>query len=143
MKKKIFLAVILTAFITSALTVAAFCLIFGIDGKSALNLGRFLSAMNFIESQYVNEVEKDKLIDGAISGMVHSLGDPHSFYLEPKLYSQIKADAIGSFGGIGVYMGFKNNSVQILSVIPDGPGEKSGLKAGDSILEVFRTCQRN
>ena len=136
MKKKIFLAVILTAFITSALTVAAFCLIFGIDGKSALNLGRFLSAMNFIESQYVNEVEKDKLIDGAISGMVHSLGDPHSFYLEPKLYSQIKADAIGSFGGIGVYMGFKNNSVQILSVIPDGPGEKSGLKAGDSILEV-------
>ena len=136
MKKKIFLAVILTALVTSALTVAAICLIFGIDGKSAINLGRLLSAMNFIESQYVHEVEKDKLIDGAISGMVHSLGDPHSVYLEPKLYSQLKADTSGSFGGIGVYMGFKNNGVQILSVIPDGPGEKSGLRAGDSILAV-------
>lgn len=136
MKKKIFLAVILTALVTSALTIAAICLIFGIDGKSAINLGRLLSAMNFIESQYVHEVEKDKLIDGAISGMVHSLGDPHSVYLEPKLYSQLKADTSGSFGGIGVYMGFKNNGVQILSVIPDGPGEKSGLRAGDSILAV-------
>ena len=136
MKKKIFLAVILSAFVGSILTVAVICFLLGIDGKSAINLGRLFSAMNFIESQYVHEVEKDKLIDGAISGMVRSLGDPHSVYLEPKLYSQLKVDTSGSFGGIGVYMGFKNNVVQILSVIPDGPGEKSGLKAGDSILAV-------
>ena len=136
MKKKIFVAVILSAFVSSILTVAAICFLLGIDGKSAINLCQLLSAMNFIESEYVHEVEKDKLIDGAISGMVHSLGDPHSVYLEPKMYSQIKADTSGGFGGIGVYMGFKNNVVQILSVIPGGPGEKSGLKAGDSILAV-------
>ena len=136
MKKKIFVAVILSAFVSSILTVAAICLVLGIDGKSAINLGRLLSAMNFIEAEYVHEVEKDKLIDGAISGMVRSLGDPHSFYLEPKMYSQLKADTTGSFGGIGVYMGFKNDVVQIIGVIPDGPGEKSGLKAGDSILAV-------
>ena len=136
MKKKIFFTVILSAFIGSLLTVAAICFLLRLDGKSAVNLGRFFSAMNFIESEYVDEVDKDKLIDGAISGMVRSLGDPHSIYLEPKLYSQLKIDTSGSFGGIGVYMGIKDNVVQIISVIPGGPGEKNGLKAGDSILAV-------
>ena len=64
MKKKIFVAVILSAFVSSILTVAAICLVLGIDGKSAINLGRLLSAMNFIEAEYVHEVEKDNLIDG-------------------------------------------------------------------------------
>ena len=136
MKKKIFFIVLLTAFISSTLTIAGLCFIFNLDAKGAINLGRLLSAMNFIEAQYVQEVEKDQLIGGAISGMVRSLGDPHSVYLEPKLYSQLKADTSGAFGGIGVYMSFKDGGVQILSVIPDGPGEKSGLQAGDSILAV-------
>ena len=136
MKKKFLFVVIFTAFVSSALTIAGLCFIFNIDAKGAVNLGRLLSAMNFIESQYVQEVEKDQLIGGAISGMVRSLGDPHSVYLEPKLYSQLKADISGAFGGIGVYMSLKNDGVQILSVIPDGPGDKAGLQADDSILAV-------
>ena len=136
MKKKIFFGILVTAIISSILTVMAICMLFNIDAKSAVNLGRLLSAMRFIEAQYVNDVDKDKLIGGAISGMVRSLGDPHSVYLEPRLYSQLKADTSGTFGGIGVYMSFKENGVQILSVIPDGPGAKGGLQAGDSILAV-------
>ncbi len=136
MKKKIFFGILVTAIISSILTVTAVCMLFNIDAKSAVNLGRLLSAMRFIEAQYVNDVDKDKLIGGAISGMVRSLGDPHSVYLEPRLYSQLKADTSGTFGGIGVYMSFKENGVQILSVIPDGPGAKGGLMAGDSILAV-------
>ena len=136
MKKKLLFVVIFTAFVSSALTIAGLCFIFNLDAKGAVNLGRLLSAMSFIESQYVQEVEKDQLIGGAISGMVRSLGDPHSVYLEPKLYSQLKADISGAFGGIGVYMSFKNDGVQILSVIPDGPGDKAGLQANDSILAV-------
>ena len=136
MKKKIFFGILVTAIISSILTVTAICMLFNIDAKSAVNLGRLLSAMRFIEAQYVNDVDKDKLIGGAISGMVRSLGDPHSVYLEPRLYSQLKADTSGTFGGIGVYMSFKENGVQILSVIPDGPGAKGGLQAGDSILAV-------
>ena len=136
MKKKLLFVVLFTAFVSSALTIAGLCFIFNLDAKGAINLGRLLSAMSFIESQYVQEVEKDQLIGGAISGMVRSLGDPHSVYLEPKLYSQLKADISGAFGGIGVYMRFKNDGVQILSVIPDGPGDKAGLQANDSILAV-------
>ena len=134
--KKIFAVVLVTALVSSALTVAVLCFVLNLDSKSAINLGRLLSAMNFIELQYVQDVDKDKLIDGAISGMVRSLGDPHSVYLEPKIYSQLKADTSGTFGGIGVYMNFKDNGIQILNVIPDGPGDRVGLKAGDSILAV-------
>ena len=136
MKKKIFLGIIVTAILSSFLTISGLCIILQLDAKNLLNLGRLIGAMNFIETHYVQEVEKDKLIDGAINGMVHSLGDPHSIYLEPKLYSQLKADTSGSFGGIGVYMGFKEDAVFVLGVIPESPGEKVGLKAGDSIIAV-------
>ena len=136
MNKKIILGVIGCAVISSIMTIAGLCILLGLDSKSFVNVGRLIGAMNFIESHYVQEVDKDKLIDGAIGGMVHSLGDPHSIYLEPKLYSQLRADTTGSFGGIGVYMGFKEGGVFVLSVIPDSPGEKAGLMAGDSILSV-------
>ena len=128
--------IILLALIGALGIVIGLGIAMGIDAKSIANIGRFIGAMSFIETHYVQEVEEEKLIDGAISGMVRALGDPHSIYLEPRLYSQLKADTSGSFGGIGVYMGFKENSVYILGVIPDSPGEKAGLRAGDLILAV-------
>lgn len=137
MKKKIFGGIILTAIISAALTLGLVCLLLGINsGSNALDIGRFFLAMRFIEINYVQEVSKRNLIDGAINGMVNSLGDPHSIYLAPKLYSQLRAETNGSFGGIGVYMGFKNGGVQVVNVIPDGPGQKAGLQAGDEILAV-------
>lgn len=136
MNKKTILGIILIALISSIGTIVGLCVALSFDSKTAGNLTRLISAMRFIESQYVQDVDEDKLIDGAISGMVRSLGDPHSIYLEPKLYSQLKAETSGSFGGIGVYMGFKDNGVQVLGVIPESPGEKVGLQAGDSILAV-------
>ena len=128
--------IILLALIGALGIVIGLGIAMGINAKSVVNIGRFIGAMSFIETQYVQEVEEEKLIDGAISGMVRALGDPHSVYLEPRLYSQLKADTTGSFGGIGVYMGFKENEVYILGVIPDSPGEKVGLRAGDLILAV-------
>lgn len=112
------------------------CMVFRIDASGAANVGRLLGAMNFIESNYVEEVDRDKLFSGAISGMVKALEDPHSVYLEPKLFSRLKFETGGSFGGIGVYMGFKDKEVRILSVMPGSPGEKAGLRAGDSIIAV-------
>ena len=136
MNKKTALTILITALASSILTVATFCVLFKLDGKNLLNFGRLLGAMTFIESHYVQEVDRNNLIDGAISGMVRSLGDPHSIYLDSKLYSRLKSETTGTFGGIGVYMGFKNGGVHVLSVMPDSPGEKVGLMAGDSILAV-------
>ena len=137
MKKKIFGVMILTALISAALTLGLVCLLLGINsGSNAFDLGRFFVAMRFIESNFVQDVDRRNLIDGAINGMVNSLGDPHSVYLAPQLYSQLRAETSGSFGGIGVYMGFKNGGVQVVNVIPDGPGQRAGLQAGDEILAV-------
>lgn len=137
MKKKTFGVIILTALISVALTLGLVCMLLGINsGSNTLDLGRFFLAMRFIEGNYVQEVSRRKLIDGAINGMINSLGDPHSMYLAPQLYSQLRAETSGTFGGIGVYMGFKNGGVQVVNVIPDGPGQKAGLQAGDEILAV-------
>ena len=136
MKKKFFGGIILTAIISAALTIGLVCVLLGLNSTNAIDLGRFFVAMRFIEGNYVEEVDRGKLIDGAISGMVNSLGDPHSIYLAPQLYSQLRAETSGAFGGIGVYMSFKNNRVQIMNVIPDGPGYNAGLLAGDEILAV-------
>ncbi|MBR1728899.1 MAG: PDZ domain-containing protein, partial [Selenomonadaceae bacterium] len=138
-KKKLFICIILTAFISSAMTIAGICLALELNVGRATNLARLFCAMHFIEDHYVDSVDYTKMIDGAIGGMVHSLGDPHSIYLDQRLYNQIKSDTSGSFGGIGVYMGFKDGGVQIISVMPDSPGEKVGLQAGDSILAVNGT----
>ena len=136
MKKKLFGGAILIALISAALTLGLVCLILGLNSGNALDLGRFFVALRFIERNYVQEVSRRQLIDGAINGMVNSLGDPHSVYLAPQLYSQLRAVTSGAFGGIGVYMGFKNGVVQVMSVIPDSPGQRAGLQAGDEILAV-------
>ena len=136
MKKRLFLIVIMTAMISSLLTIAGISMLFNLDINGAVNIGRLLTAKMIIEKQYVKEVDGDKLIGGAISGMVHALGDPHSVYLEPKIYKQLKADTSGMFGGIGVYMNFKDKGVEILSVIKGSAGEKAGLKVGDKIMEI-------
>lgn len=136
MKKKIFAGIILVSLISAVLTLGLVAVLLGLNSNNALDLGRFFVALRFIEGNYVQEVDRRKLIDGAISGMVNSLGDPHSIYLAPQLYSQLRAETSGAFGGIGVYMGFKNGGVQVMSVIPESPGEKAGLQAGDEILAV-------
>ncbi len=105
------------------------------EGKVA-QLGRFFATMRFIETQYVDEVEPSQLIDGAISGMVRSLGDPHSAYLDPTAYKKLKEHSEGTFGGIGVVMGFDDSEVRVISVMEGTPGEAVGLKAGDRILRV-------
>lgn len=105
------------------------------DAKIA-QLGRFFATMHFVETQYVDEVDPAKLIDGAISGMVRSLGDPHSAYLDPTTYKKLKEHSEGTFGGIGVVMGFDEADVRVISVMEGTPGESVGLKAGDRILRV-------
>ena len=136
MNKKIIVGVVLVALVSSIGTIVGLCVAMNFDAKTAGNVLRFIGAMKFIESQYVTEVDEDTLVNGAISGMVRTLNDPHSIYLDTHLYNQLKTETTGSFGGIGVYMGFIEGSVQVLGVIPESPGEKVGLLAGDSILAV-------
>ncbi|XOQ25884.1 MAG: Putative carboxy-terminal-processing protease [Mitsuokella multacida] len=138
-KKKIIIGIIVTALASSVLTIAGLCFAFGIHAGEVEDIVRFLGVKRFIEARYVTDVDETKLMDGAISGMVQSLGDPHSIYMNADTFEQLKEHTEGEFGGIGVTMGFKDNKVTIISVLDDTPGQKAGLQAGDEITAVDGT----
>ena len=140
MSKKKIMAGCLAAFLAGGIAaVGGICYLVGFRAENISDLARFLGARRFIESRYVGDVDDEKLMDGAISGMVQALGDPHSIYLDPEMYGQLMNQTEGSFGGIGVYMGFKDGTVSIVSVMEGTPGEKAGLRAGDEIVAVDGT----
>lgn len=138
-KKKLFLVIVLTAFLTVVLTIGGLCALLGLSGAKAADLARFFGVMRLIEMRYVTPVDDSTLIDGAISGMVQSLGDPHSLYMKATTFKELREQTEGEFGGIGVTMGFKDGKVTIISVLEHTPGEAAGLKAGDEIVDVDGT----
>lgn len=138
-KKKIAFGIVVTALISSLLTLAGLAALLGLNGPRAVDLARFLGVKRLIETRYVNEVDPSELMDGAIGGMVKSLGDPHSIYMKADMYKALKEHTAGEFGGIGVTMGFKDNKVTVVSVLEGTPGEAAGLRTNDEIVAVDGT----
>ncbi|MBP3780479.1 MAG: S41 family peptidase [Selenomonas sp.] len=138
-KKKICLIVVTTALVSSFLTIVALVNLLGLSRENTGDLLRFFGVKRMIETRYVSDVDSTSLIDGAINGMVQSLGDPHSIYMKSSMYKSLKEHTAGAFGGIGVTMGFKDDKVTIVSVLEGTPGERAGLKVGDEILAVDGT----
>jgi carboxyl-terminal processing protease len=88
-----------------------------------------------IKQDYVEEVTDEKLMEGALNGMLTAL-DPHSAYLEPKIYEELKTQTKGEFGGLGMEVTQDNGLVKIISPIDDTPAQKAGLEAGDLIVAI-------
>ena len=138
-RKKLILTIVLSAAFGSMLTVlfaGGLLRMTGIYGDDVL---RLFGVMKFIQARYVSAPDTTALIDGAINGMVASLGDPHSVYMPPDMFKELRQHTEGAFGGIGVTMGFKDRTVKIISVLEGTPGEAAGLRAGDEILTVDGT----
>ena len=95
-------------------------------------LGRVLV---FMETSYVDPVERNKVLDGAIKGMVAEL-DPHSAYMDPEEYALFNQDTEGSFGGIGVEVDFKESMAVVIAPIPGSPAARAGIVSGDKIVAV-------
>ena len=138
-KKTVFLLVIATAVVTLNATIFAFYALMGFNAQKTKDVLRFFGALRFIETQYVRDVDYTNLIDGAISGMVKTLDDPHSIYLDPKMYELMRSHTEGSFGGVGILMGFKDNKITVISVMEGTPSEAAGIKTGDEIIAVDGT----
>lgn len=135
-KIKIAALMVATSIASVLLTLGGLCYALDMTGQKMGDVLRFAGVYRLIESHYVTDVDSTKLMDGAISGMIQSLGDPHSIYLDPKTYHQLMEQTIGSFGGIGIYMGFKDNKVSVISVMDDSPAARAGIQANDEILAV-------
>jgi carboxyl-terminal processing protease len=95
----------------------------------------FDSILERIKEDYVESVTDDKLLAGALNGMLSAL-DPHSAYLDPKTYLELKSQTKGEFGGLGMEVTMENGLVKIISPIDDTPAQKEGLEAGDLIVAI-------
>jgi carboxyl-terminal processing protease len=88
-----------------------------------------------IRAQYVEEVETDELIEAAINGMLTSL-DPHSSYLPPEDYADMREQTRGEFGGLGIEVTQEDGFVKVVSPIDGTPAAEAGMQAGDFITHV-------
>ena len=104
-------------------------------GSDYESIELFTDVMAIIKKSYVEEVDTKKLIYGAINGMLASL-DPHSSFMSPETYKEMKIDTKGAFGGLGIEITIKDGMLTVISPIEDTPAFKAGIKSGDQILKI-------
>jgi len=95
----------------------------------------FAESLSLVKKNYVEEVEEEKLVYGAIKGMLNSL-DPHSSFMPPEAFKEMQIDTKGEFGGLGIQIGIKDNILTIIAPIEDTPADEAGVKAGDKIIKI-------
>jgi carboxyl-terminal processing protease len=103
--------------------------------KTYRMLGLFGDVLDTVERQYVTEVDDTKLIQSAIDGMLTSL-DPHSGYLDPENFDEMRDQTRGEYGGLGIEVTSEDGVVKVISPMDDTPAFKAGIKAGDYITAV-------
>jgi len=97
----------------------------------------FWEAWNVIHTQYVDQpVDDVALLQGAISGMMDSLGEAHTFYMAPEVYKNESSALQGSYEGIGAYVDTTGDYLTIVSPIEGSPADKAGLRPGDKIIAI-------
>ena len=106
-----------------------------VDGHVAPAFGRLFTVYNLVKADYVEQTDDDKLVTGAINGMLASL-DPHSSYLEGASLQRLDTMIDGSYAGLGLSVEEDNGGVKIVSPMHGSPAEKAGLKSGDFITHL-------
>jgi carboxyl-terminal processing protease len=98
----------------------------------------------FILQNYVDEPDPSKLYQGAIQGMMDSLGDPYSTFLDEDMMSDLMSDTTGTYGGVGLYISKQATAptedtpryIEVVSPIEDTPAWKEGIRSGDLIIKI-------
>src|SRR3989339_1441301 len=99
------------------------------------SLETFSNVLSLVQENYVEEVDSQKAIEGAIRGMLTTL-DPHSSYMKPEDFKELQVETQGSFTGIGIEITMKDNILTVVSPIEGTPAFAKGLKAGDKIVKI-------
>jgi len=135
MSKKLIigLIIILSLAISTSIAISA------VEKKKTDDLFRqvelFSDALAIVQTDYVTETPSKDLIYGALKGMISSL-DPHSQFMDPETYNELKVDTEGKFGGLGMEITIKDGLLTIVTPIEDTPAWKAGLKANDRIVKI-------
>ncbi len=105
--------------------------------QKKVNFDIFWDVWKLIEEKYtLKPLNYQKMVYGAVSGMVNSLDDPYTVFLDPEASRQFNEDTEGSFGGIGAEIGVRDSFLTIIAPLKDSPAERAGLLAGDKIIKI-------
>jgi carboxyl-terminal processing protease len=97
----------------------------------------YLRALEVVQSEYLEkDVSPSKLIYGSIKGMLESLDDPYTRFMEPSAFKEMNIRMSGSYSGIGIYIGVREKQIVVVSPISDTPAAKAGLKSLDKVLSI-------
>jgi carboxyl-terminal processing protease len=99
------------------------------------DLATFAKVVEKVKSYYVDDVDTHKLIQDAIDAMLADL-DPHSQYLSGLDYEDLKVNTEGMFGGLGIFISFRDNYPTVISGIEGTPADRAGIQSGDQIIEI-------
>ena len=99
------------------------------------SLETFANILAIVQRNYVKEVDTEKLVTGAIKGMLASL-DPHSGYLTEDAYQELQTETEGRFGGLGLEITMRNGLLTVVSPIEDTPASRAGVQPGDQIVGI-------
>ena len=102
----------------------------------------FSYVLTTVRSEYVEERDPQSLIYGALDGMLASL-DPHSQFLRPEDYEDLKTETQGKFGGLGIEITTRDGLLTIITPIEDTPAWKAGLKPGDKVVKIDKEITRD
>lgn len=117
-----------------------FLLIVGVSGVAVTNykhFGSLFKVVSLINFRYLGPVNNTALVDGAMSGLVESLGDPYSVYLDPETLSKIMQEQIkGTIDGLGILVGIKDGYLAVVRSYPGTPAGRAGIIEGDVIVKI-------
>ncbi|MBI2637283.1 MAG: PDZ domain-containing protein, partial [Candidatus Sungbacteria bacterium] len=111
------------------------------SSQSSTDFALFWDVWSRLEDKYVDrqKIDRQKLVFGAIDGMVKSLGDPYTVFFPPEEAKRFNDDIHGEFGGIGAEIGMRKGILTVISPLKDSPSERAGILAGDKILKINST----
>jgi len=102
------------------------------------DLRTFTEVFHKIKTDYVEEVDDKTLLENAIQGMLNGL-DPHSSYLTPEVFQELRIGTTGEFGGLGIEVTMENGFIKVVAPIDDTPAQRAGIQAGDLIIRLDDT----
>ena len=106
----------------------------GVD-EAPTAVGEIEELIRFIETRYVDSVDREFLVEKAIKSVLGEL-DPHSVYITPEQLKTVNDEMEGTFRGIGVEIFYIEDTVNIISIIPDGPADRAGIKPFDKLIGI-------
>lgn len=112
-----------------------------LSDKGFRTLHTFTKVLHYIEDNYVTEVDEEKLIRGAMRGMMDTL-DPHSVYMSPELNRELKVDTSGRFDGVGIEVAVRDGFLVVVAAIKGSPADHAGIQAGDRIVKINGTLTK-